>query len=92
MLPASGNICAPFGYGSWQQINTRSGSFMSNVYYETIDKMEKSGVDKEYINGWAGGFLHNPKREEQRVNEAYEACYNDGSAKKADGFKAWIKK
>ena len=34
---------------------------MSNVYYETIDKMEKSGVDKEYINGWAGGFLHNPR-------------------------------
>jgi hypothetical protein len=92
MLPASGNIGALFGNGSWQQDNTRSGSFMSNVYYETIDKMEKSGVDKEYINGWAGGFLHNPKREEQRINEAYEAGYNDGSAKKADGFQAWIKK
>jgi len=65
---------------------------MSNVYYETIDKMEKSGVDKEYINGWAGGFLHNPKREEQRVNKAYEAGYNDGTAKKADGYKAWVKK
>lgn len=65
---------------------------MSNVYYETIDKMEKSGVDKEYINGWAGGFLHNPKREEQRINDAYEAGYKDGAAKKADGYKAWVKK
>jgi hypothetical protein len=92
MRPASGKICAPFGNRSGQQINSRSGSFMSNVYYETIDKMEKSGVDKEYINGWAGGFLHNPKREEQRINEAYEAGYNDGTAKKADGFKAWVKK
>lgn len=65
---------------------------MSNVYYETIDKMEKGGVDKEYINGWAGGFLHNPKREEQRITEAYEAGYNDGAAKKTDGFKNWMKK
>ena len=65
---------------------------MSNVYYETIDKMEKGGVDKEYINGWAGGFLHNPKREEQRITEAYEAGYSDGAAKKTDGFKSWVKK
>ena len=44
--------------------------FMSNkVYYDTITAMEKKGVDKEYINGWACGFLHNPKREEQRLNE-----------------------
>lgn len=65
---------------------------MSNQYYETIDKMEKSGVDREYIVGWASGYLHNPKREEQRLNEAYEAGYNDGAAKKTDGFKAWVKK
>jgi len=61
---------------------------MSNVYYETIDKMEKNGVDKEYINGWAGGFLHNPKREAQRVNEAYEAGYSAGMEKNAGGFEA----
>jgi hypothetical protein len=65
---------------------------MSNVYYETIDKMEKSGVDAEYINGWACGFLHNPKREEQRVTPMYEAGYKDGASKKTDGFSSYVKK
>lgn len=65
---------------------------MSNVYYDTIKSMEKSGVDGEYVNGWACGYLHNPKREEQRVNDAYDAGYNDGVAKKTDAFKAWVKK
>lgn len=65
---------------------------MGNDYYETIDKMEKQGVDPEYINGWAGGYLHNPKREEQRVNEVYEAGYADGWDKKTDGYSSWIKK
>ncbi len=65
---------------------------MSNLYHETLTKMEKTGVDKEYVNGWACGYFHNPKREEQRVNDAYEAGYNDGVAQKTDGFKAWVKK
>ena len=65
---------------------------MSNQYYETIDKMEKGGVSQDYIIGWACGYLNNPKREEQRLNEAYEAGYSDGAAKKTDGFKAWAKK
>lgn len=65
---------------------------MANVYYETITKMEKTGVDQEYVNGWACGYLHNPKREEQRVNDAYEAGYSDGIAQKTDGFSAWVKK
>lgn len=65
---------------------------MNQTYYQTIDKMEKTKVNREYINGWACGFLHNPKREEQRVNDAYEAGYNDGFAKKTDGFNAWVGK
>ena len=65
---------------------------MSTVYYETIDKMEKKGVNPDYINGWACGFLHNPKREEQRVADAYDAGYADGQEKKTDGFDAWLKK
>ena len=65
---------------------------MGNDYYETIDKMEKQGVDREYINGWASGHLHNPKREEQRVNEVYAAGYADGWDKKTDGYTSWIKK
>ena len=51
------------------------------MYYETVDKLEKMGVDKDYIQGWVGGYLGNPKREEQRLTEAYEAGYEDGSAR-----------
>lgn len=65
---------------------------MSTPYYEAIDRMEKSGVDAEYINGWASGFLRNPKREEQRTNEAYDAGYAHGMEKNAAGFQAWIRK
>lgn len=62
---------------------------MNKTYYETIDAMEKAGVNKEYINGWACGFLHNPKREEQRITEAYEAGYTDGEEEKTDGYTKW---
>lgn len=65
---------------------------MSNAYHEAIDRMEKSGVDPEYINGWACGYLHNPKREEQRVNAAYEAGYAHGLKRDVSGFQAWIRK
>lgn len=65
---------------------------MGNTYYEAIDKMEKQKVDGEYINGWACGFLRNPKREEQRLTEAYEAGYQDGMEGKTDTFTAWVRK
>jgi hypothetical protein len=57
---------------------------VNSTYYETIDRLEKQGVDREYIQGWAGGFLGNPLREEQRLTEAYEAGYADGSEKNTD--------
>ncbi|MEK6551139.1 MAG: hypothetical protein AABZ50_05840 [Pseudomonadota bacterium] len=65
---------------------------MNQIYRDTIDAMEKKGVNPEYLNGWACGFLHNPKREEQRLNEAYDAGFKDGWDKKTDGFTAWVKK
>lgn len=65
---------------------------MDKIYYETIDQMEKKSIDPEYVNGWASGFLHNPKREVQRVNDAYEAGYTAGWDKKTVGFEAWVKK
>lgn len=65
---------------------------MNQTYYENITKMEKAGVDPEYIDGWEGGYLHNPKREEQRVNEAYDAGYEDGLVQKADNFSKWVRK
>jgi len=60
------------------------------MYYETIDKLEKMGVDREYLQGWAGGFLGNPKREEQRVTEAYEAGYEDGAAREITGAERFL--
>ncbi len=65
---------------------------MSTVYYETVDRMQKKDVDPEYVIGWASGYLHNPRREAQRVNAAYEAGYTDGMEKNAGGFEAWIRK
>jgi len=61
------------------------------VYYKHVDAMEKAGVDPEYVQGWQGGFLVNPKREEQRVTDAYEAGYTDGEERNMDNFKNFKK-
>jgi hypothetical protein len=63
-----------------------------NPYYDAITKMEKAGVDPEYISGWASAYYLNPKREEQRVNDAYNAGYEKGLEKDASGFESWVKK
>ena len=65
---------------------------MDKLYYEAIDRMEKQGVDPVYINGWASGFLHNPKREAQHASEAYEAGYAHGRERNAGGFAPWLRK
>jgi len=44
---------------------------MNTEYYDACTKMEEMGVNAEYVQGWQGGYVHNPVREEQRVNEAY---------------------
>ena len=62
---------------------------MNTVYYETIDKLEKMGVNPDYLQGWVGGFLGNPQREEQRVTEAYSAGYEDGQNKTINSAGAW---
>ena len=54
---------------------------MDKEYYETLTKLQGLGVNRDYFTGWAGGYLENPEREEQRVNEAYEAGYEDGQAR-----------
>jgi len=65
---------------------------MNQEYYDSVTKMEQAGVDPEYIQGWQGGYLHNPEREEQRVTDAYTAGFEDGKAKNADNFSKWVKK
>ena len=62
-----------------------------DTYHKTVVEMEKAGVDPEYLQGWQGGFLVNPKREEQRVTEAYDAGYEDGSNGVTDNYKSWVK-
>lgn len=61
------------------------------VYHTAVTAMEAAGVDAEYVQGWQGGFLVNPEREEQRLNDAYSAGFEDGTAKNADNFKSWVK-
>ena len=65
---------------------------MNMTYYETVTKLEKMGADVEYVQGWMGGFLHNPKREEQRITDGYTAVYADGLKGSTDNAKNWVKK
>ena len=60
------------------------------LYRKTVTEMEKKNVDREYIQGWIGGFMGNPKREEQRVTEAYEKGYEDGENQSTANYESWI--
>ena len=62
---------------------------MDTLYYDTISELEKNNVSREYILGWASGFLGNPKIEEQRLTEGWEAGYNDGQEKTTDQAENW---
>ncbi len=64
---------------------------MNQSYYDAVVKMEEMGVNPEYIQGWQGGFVHNPEREEQRLNEAYSAGFEDGQNQTTDNFAKWAK-
>lgn len=64
---------------------------VDQTYYDAVTKMEELGVDQQYMLGWMSGYLQNPKVEEQRVTEAYEAGYGDGESKSSDNFGNWVK-
>jgi len=64
---------------------------MNKEYYDTVVAMEKAGVDAEYLQGWQGGYLMNPEREEQRLTEAYQAGFADGTEKDLNAYKEWLK-
>jgi len=63
---------------------------MNQDYRNAVTKMEDMNVTSEYILGWQGGFLGHPKREEQRLTEAYEAGYEDGEEKSTDNCSNWL--
>jgi hypothetical protein len=62
---------------------------MNQAYRDGTTQMESMNVQSEYIIGWQGGFLGHPKREEQRLTDAYEAGFNDGGEKSTDNFDDW---
>lgn len=63
---------------------------MNQEYRDATTKMEEMKVNPEYILGWQGGFLGHPMREEQRLTEAYEAGFEDGSEKTTDNLSKWV--
>lgn len=63
---------------------------MDDNYHNTVKTMEAQNVNRDYIVGWMGGYLENPPREEQRLNEAYDAGYEDGKNKVSDAFSKWV--
>ena len=70
-------------------LNLKQEFTMNQAYRDAITQMEEMKVQQEYILGWQGGYLGHPQREEQRLTEAYEAGYEDGSAKSSDNFSKW---
>ena len=71
------------------ELRVTAHSNMDNAYYETVDHLEKLGIDQDYIQGWVGGYLRNPEREEQRSTDAYKAGYEDGQAGVTDKAQDW---
>ena len=65
---------------------------MNQQYYDATVKMEKAGVNAEFIEGWQSGYVKNPPREEQRLTEAYEAGYEMGKERELGDFSAWVGK
>jgi hypothetical protein len=61
-------------------------------YRDATTKMEEMRVEPDYLLGWQGGYLGHPKREEQRVSDAYDAGYTDGEERTTDNFNQWLKK
>jgi hypothetical protein len=49
------------------------------------------GVDPDYLQGWVGGYLGNPQREEQRISTAYSAGFEDGQNQTTDHAADWAK-
>ncbi|MEE8364732.1 MAG: hypothetical protein V3R76_03020 [Gammaproteobacteria bacterium] len=63
---------------------------MDQTYRDATTRMEELGVQEEYIIGWQGGYLGHPVREEQLLNEAYEAGRAAGIKKSLDGIEDWV--
>ena len=63
---------------------------MDQIYRDATTKMEELGVQDEYIIGWQTAYLGHPEREEQLVNDAYEAGRAAGQENSLDDIEDWI--
>ncbi|MFM2319135.1 MAG: hypothetical protein RLZZ215_1756 [Pseudomonadota bacterium] len=63
---------------------------MNQQYYDAVVTMEQAGTDSEFVQGWQNGYLYNPMREEQRLNEAFEAGYAAGKSRDLEAYKEWV--
>ena len=88
--PETGSTLPITRASSITRICTRNRTVDHQLYHQTIVEMEQKNVDREYIQGWTGGFMGNPKREEQRVTEAYESGYDDGANQNTSNYERWI--
>jgi hypothetical protein len=61
---------------------------VDKYYYDTVTQLEQT-TNPEYTQGWVGGYLGNPEREEQRETNAYRAGFEDGKAGNTDQAKNW---
>ena len=59
-------------------------------YYDAVVTMEKAGTNPEFVQGFQCGYLLLPMREEQRLNEAYEAGYEAGKEHNTDAYQEWV--
>ncbi len=62
---------------------------MDQAYRDAVTKMEEMNVQQEYIIGWQGAYLGHPEREEQNLNDAYSAGFEDGTEKETGNFGDW---
>lgn len=62
---------------------------MDKSYYDFTTKMEEANTNDDYVQGWQMGYLDMPDREEQRVNEAWEAGKADGAEKNMGNYTNW---
>lgn len=64
---------------------------MNQSYHDATTKMEQANTDPSYVLGWQSGYMGMPQLEEQRINDAYSAGYEDGKAKNDSNFSSWVK-
>ncbi len=59
-------------------------------YYDAVCRMIELNVDPEYMEGWMGGYLRNPRREEGEITQEYSTGFEDGLERDTRHFCSWV--